>query len=173
MSKNQIDDAFTIHARAMCLQTTLESLGLISAIRALCKEFTAQQRVEVDFTADDIPRSVDPHGALCIFRIVQEGLRNLKKHSGTKQALVSLRVHASGLIVNVLDKGCGFDMKKLSHNDGLGVRTMEERVHLLGGKFRIQSAPGKGTTVVAWVPLAPNSLGDLRLSDQIEFPVPG
>jgi signal transduction histidine kinase len=153
--------------------STLESLGLVSAIRALCKEFTAQQRVEVDFTSDDTPRLVDPHAALCIFRIVQEGLRNLKKHSGAKQAIVSLRVNASGLIVSVLDKGCGFDMKKVRHNDGLGVRTMEERIHLLGGKFKIQSAPGKGTTVIAWVPLAPNSLGRLSLPDQIEFLVPG
>jgi signal transduction histidine kinase len=50
---------------------------------------------------------------------------------------------------------------------------MKERIHLLGGKFKIQSAPGKGTTVIAWVPLAPNSLGDLRLPDQTEFLVPG
>ena len=153
--------------------STLESLGLVSAIRALCKEFSAQQRVEVDFTSDDIPRLVDPRAALCIFRIVQEGLRNSKKHSGAKQVLVSLRVNDSGLIVSVLDKGCGFDMKKLSHNGRLGVLTMKERIHLLGGKFKIQSAPGKGTTVIAWVPLAPNSLGELRLPDQIEFLVPG
>jgi signal transduction histidine kinase len=151
----------------------LESLGLVPAIRALCKEFSAQQRVEVDFTSDDIPRLVDPRAALCIFRIVQEGLRNSKKHSGAKQVLVSLRVDVSGLIVSVLDKGCGFNMKKLSHNGRLGVRIMEERIHLLGGKFKIQSAPGKGTTVTACVPLAPNSLGELRLRDQTEFLVPG
>jgi signal transduction histidine kinase len=52
--------------------STLESLGLVSAIRALCKEFSAQQRVEVDFTSDDIPRLVDPRAALCIFGSEQE-----------------------------------------------------------------------------------------------------
>jgi signal transduction histidine kinase len=153
--------------------SALESLGLVPAISALCKEFTSQQGIEVEFTSDDIPRLVHPNAALCIFRIVQEGLRNSKKHSGAQQALVSLRVSASRLIVSVLDKGCGFDMKELSHKDGLGVRTMEERIHLLGGKFKIQSTPGNGTTVTAWLPLALNSLGELRLPDQIGFLVPG
>jgi signal transduction histidine kinase len=145
----------------------LESLGLVPAISALCKEFTSQQGVEAEFTSDDIPRLVHPHAVLCIFRIVQEGLRNSKKHSGAQQVLVSLHVSASRLIVSVLDKGCGFDMKELSHKEGLGVRTMEERIHLLGGKFKIQSTPGNGTTVTAWVPLELNSLGELRLPHQI------
>ena len=79
---------------------------------------------------------------------------------------------ASRLIVSVVDKGCGFDMKELRHKEGLGVRTMEERIHLLGGKFKIQSTPGNGTTVTAWVPLALNSWGELRLPDQIGFLAP-
>ena len=139
--------------------STLESLGLVPAIGALCKEFTARQGVKAEFTSDDVPRSVHPDTALCIFRIVQEGLRNLKKHSGAQQALVSLRVNARKLSASVLDQGCGFNMKELNHKDGLGIRSMGERVRLLGGEFMIQSAPGKGTTVSAWVPLAPNSVG--------------
>jgi signal transduction histidine kinase len=132
--------------------SVLESLGLVPAITGLCKEFTAQHGVEVGFTSDDVPRSVHPDAALCMYRIVQEGLRNFIKHSGAQQALVSLRVNAEKLSVSVLDKGCGFDMQQLS--DGLGVWSMEGRVRALGGDFMIQSAPGKGTTVSAWVPLA-------------------
>jgi signal transduction histidine kinase len=135
--------------------STIESLGLVPAVAALCKEFTTQQHLQVDFTSDEIPRTVHPDTALGIFRIVQECLRNLKKHSGAQQALVSLQMNAGKLNVSVLDKGCGFDTKELSHNEGLGVRSMEERVRLLGGEFVIQSAPGAGTTVNAWVPLAP------------------
>jgi len=138
--------------------STIESLGLVPAVAALCKEFTTQQHFQVEFTSNEIPRTVHPDAALCIFRIVQECLRNLKKHSGAQQALVSLRVNAGKLNVSVLDKGCGFDTKELSHKEGLGVRTMEERVRLLGGEFVIQSAQGKGTTVNAWVPLAPKGL---------------
>jgi signal transduction histidine kinase len=138
--------------------STIESLGLVAAVAALCKEFTIQQNLQVEFTSDEIPRTVHPDTALGIFRIVQECLRNLKKHSGAQQALVTLRVNAGKLNVSVLDKGCGFDTKELSHNEGLGVRSMEERVRLLGGEFVIQSAPGQGTAVNAWVPVAPKGL---------------
>ena len=134
------------------LPSVLENLGLVPAIRALCKEFSAQHGVEVGFTSGGVPRSVHPDVTLCMYRIVQEGLANFKKHSGAQQALVSLRVNAEEVSVSVLDKGCGFDMQQVSH--GLGVRSMEERVRSLSGDFMIQSAPGKGTAVSAWVPLA-------------------
>jgi signal transduction histidine kinase len=138
--------------------SVLESLGLVPAITALCKEFTAQHGVEVGFTSDDVPRSVHPDAALCMYRIVQEGLRNFHKHSGAQHATVSLRVNGGKLFMSLLDKGSGFEMKELIHKTGLGVRAMEERVRLLGGEFTIQSAPGKGTTLNAWVSLAPKSL---------------
>ncbi|MGC1903711.1 MAG: PAS domain-containing protein [Candidatus Acidiferrum sp.] len=136
----------------------LESLGLIPAVSALCREFTAQHGFEIDFSSDDTPGSVHPDTALCIFRIVQEGLRNLKKHSGAQQAFVILQLDGGKLLVRVLDKGCGFDMKDVTKKKGIGIQSMEERVRLLGGEFSIQSAPGKGTTVNAWLPLAPNRL---------------
>jgi signal transduction histidine kinase len=142
--------------------STIESLGLVPAVAALCREFTTQQHVRVEFTSDEIPRTVHPDMALGIFRIVQECLRNLKKHSGAQLALVSLRVKAGKLNVSVLDKGCGFDTRELCHKEGLGVRTMEERVRSLGGELVIQSVPGTGTTVNAWVPLAPKGLAAQR-----------
>jgi signal transduction histidine kinase len=138
--------------------STIESLGLVPAVAALCREFTAQQHLQVEFTSDEISRTVHPDTSLGIFRIVQECLRNLKKHSGAQQALVSLRVNAGKLNVSVLDKGCGFDTSELSHKEGLGVRTMEERVRSLGGEFVIQSAPGKGTIVNVRVPIAAKGL---------------
>ena len=72
--------------------STLERLGLVPGVSALCKEFAVQNGVEVDFRANDVPRSVHPDVSLCVFRIVQEGLRNLKKHSGTAKAQVQLRM---------------------------------------------------------------------------------
>jgi signal transduction histidine kinase len=138
--------------------STLQSLGLVPALSALCKEFTAQQGVEVEFAADGAPRSVHPESALCIFRIVQEGLRNLKRYSGAQRGLVSLRVDDGKLRVCVLDHGCGFDLEKLRHDQGIGIRSMKERASFLGGEFEIQSAPGQGTTVNAWVPLTPDGL---------------
>jgi signal transduction histidine kinase len=136
---------------------TLEALGLVPGISALCKEFTNQQGIEIDFLPDDIPRSVHPDVALCLFRIVQEGLRNLKKHSGASKAQVRLRRAGDKLIVYVCDEGVGFDVRQLGEKEGLGIRSMEERAYLLGGRFEIHSAPGKGTRIEAWVPLQPKS----------------
>jgi signal transduction histidine kinase len=107
----------------------------------------------VAFTTDEIPRSVHPDTGLCVFRIVQEGLRNLKKHSGAKEAKVALRMERDRLEVTVRDEGYGFDLSRLRRNEGLGVRSMEERARALGGDFAIQSRPGNGTTLKAVVPL--------------------
>lgn len=133
--------------------STLESLGLVPAISALCKESTGRQAIKIDFSSDDIPRSVHPDTALCVFRIVQEALTNLKKHSRAKEALVCLRRADNRLVVSVRDEGCGFDLKELHRKAGLGIRSMKERANLLGGDLKIQSGPDKGTTIEAWIPL--------------------
>jgi signal transduction histidine kinase len=137
--------------------STLEALGLVPGISALCKEFTNQQGIEIDFLPDDIPRTVHPDVALCLFRIVQEGLRNLKKHSGVSKAQVRLRRVGDKLVVSVCDEGVGFDARQQRAKEGLGIRSMEERAYLLGGRFEVHSAPGKGTRIEAWVPLKPKS----------------
>jgi signal transduction histidine kinase len=134
---------------------TLERLGLATGISALCREFAAQQDVLIDFSSDTLSRSVHPDVALCLFRIVQEGLRNSRKHSGATKAQVILREQGDKLYVSVRDEGCGFDVKELGKKSGLGVRSMEERVHYLGGKFEIHPELGKGTAVEAWVPHQP------------------
>ena len=135
--------------------STLEKLGLIPGVSALCKEFATQNGVEIDFRADDCPRSVHPDVSLCVFRIVQEGLRNLKKHSGAAKAQVQLRVAADRIVVTVRDEGAGFDVRELENKNGIGMLSMEERAHWLGGRFKVYSEPGKGTEIEASVPLQP------------------
>jgi signal transduction histidine kinase/ABC-type uncharacterized transport system substrate-binding protein len=135
--------------------STLESLGLVPAVAALCKEFTANQGIRVDFTSTEIPQSVYPDTALCVFRIVQEGLRNLKKHSGAEEAKVNLKVAGNSLEVTVRDEGCGFNSTDLRESEGVGIRSMEERARSLRGKFEIHSKSGKGTTLKACLPLTP------------------
>jgi signal transduction histidine kinase len=152
--KSTNEFSFDLHTLSHRLHSsTLESLGLVPAVAAFCKEFSANQGIGVAFTADEIPRSVHPDTALCVFRIVQEGLRNLKKHSGAKEAKVVLRKARDRLELTVRDDGSGFDLGRLRRNEGIGVRSMEERAHALGGDFAIQSKPGKGTTLKAAVPL--------------------
>jgi signal transduction histidine kinase len=132
---------------------TLESLGLEPGISSLCKEFTDRHGIEIDFSADKIPRVVDPNVALCLFRIVQEALQNLRKHSGVARAEVRLIKHADRIFVSVYDSGKGFDMNDMKAHEGLGIRSMGERARLLGGRFEIHSKPGKGTRVQAEIPL--------------------
>jgi len=135
--------------------STLESLGLVPAVDALCREFTCKQGIRVHFSSDEIPRSISPDAALCIFRIVQEALRNLKKYSGAEEAEVDLRMAGGRLEISVRDEGRGFSLSDLGQNGGIGIRSMEQRARLLGGKFEIHSEPGKGTTLEAWVPFKP------------------
>ena len=137
--------------------STLEALGLVPGVSALCKEFAVQQGIEVYFLPENIPLSVHPDVALCLFRIVQEALRNLKKHSGASEAQVHLRRVGEKLVVSVCDEGVGFNVGALRGKEGLGIRSMGERAYLLGGRFEVHSEPGKGTRIEAWVPLQPKS----------------
>ena len=137
--------------------STLEKLGLRAGLSALCREFTAQQGIKVDLTQNGIPRSIHPDAALALFRIVQEGLRNLKKHSGATKATVHLGKAGDNLHVFVADEGVGFDVRKSKEKFGLGIESMEERANLLGGRFEIDSKPGRGTRIEAWIPAQPKS----------------
>jgi signal transduction histidine kinase len=135
--------------------STLESLGLVPGVSALCKEFTDRYGIEIDLCTDNIPRRIHQDVALCLFRITQEGLQNLKKHSGVAKAQVKLWTARDKILVSVCDRGRGFDLREIANKAGLGIRSMEERVRILGGRFEIHSEPMRGTRIVACVPLQP------------------
>jgi signal transduction histidine kinase len=137
--------------------STLESLGLVPGVSALCKEFTHRYGMEIDFSADKIPSRIHQDVALCLFRIIQEGLQNSKKHSGVVKAKVRLWTAGDKILISMCDEGRGFDVKELGTRAGLGVRSMEERARLLGGQFAIHSELRKGTRIEARVPLQPRN----------------
>jgi signal transduction histidine kinase len=132
----------------------LDILGLVTVLRSLCREFGAREGIEIDFASAGVPHTVRPEVSLCLFRIVQEGLQNLKKHSGTKTAQLSLINICDKLALSLCDEGIGFDANRLQ-KFGLGILSMQARARLLGGEFEIHSKPGKGTRIEAWVPLEP------------------
>jgi PAS domain S-box-containing protein len=133
--------------------STLESLGLLAGMEAFCKEFAEQQGVQVDFVHGNIPRGVPEDAALCMFRITQEALRNIKRHSGANRAEVRLELQDGRLHLSVSDCGRGFNSNKPPGEPGIGIHSMEERLRLLGGKLEIQSRPMEGTRIDAWLPL--------------------
>jgi signal transduction histidine kinase/ABC-type uncharacterized transport system substrate-binding protein len=133
--------------------STLDRLGLVPGVGAFCKEFSAQKGVQVVFSHENVPRSVPSGTALCLFRMVQEGLRNVKKHSGALTAQVTLEQLNGHLHLVISDDGTGFDLKDLDSKQGLGLFSMEERARLIGASFRIRSEPQKGTQIEVWAPV--------------------
>ena len=132
--------------------STLESLGLVAGVRAFCEEFAEQQEIQVDFAHENVPRGIPADVALCMFRIAQEALRNVKRHSGTDRAEVRLEWLDGKLHLSVSDRGRGFDSNRSSPDAGIGLRSMEERLRLLGGQFEIYSRPMEGARIDAWLP---------------------
>ena len=145
------DDLHTVSHRLH--SSTLDALGLVRGLNALCRDFTAGQNIEIDFSSQDVPTHVQPDVALCLFRIVQEALQNLKKHSGAARAQVNLRRAGNILFLFIHDEGKGVDISQLNQKMGLGIGSMRGRAQLLGGQFEIHSEPEKGTTIEVWVPL--------------------
>jgi two-component sensor histidine kinase/ABC-type uncharacterized transport system substrate-binding protein len=132
--------------------STLERLGLVAGVRAFCKEFGDHQGLRVDFIHENVPPSVPPEAALCLFRIAQEALRNVKRHSGADSAEVRLEWRGEKLHLSVTDKGRGFYRQWRSAEAGIGIQSMEERLRLVGGHLEIHSRPSEGTRVDAWLP---------------------
>ena len=133
--------------------STLESLGLVAGIETFCEEFSNQQEVKVKFDHKNIPSQVPGDAALCLFRIVQESLRNIKRHSGANEAEVLLEGVGENLHLSVSDRGKGFDPGARSRESGIGLRSMEERLRALGGHLQIGSRPMGGTKIDAWLPM--------------------
>jgi signal transduction histidine kinase len=133
--------------------STLENLGLVAGIRAFCREFAETEHVQVDLTHENVPSSIPGDVALCLFRIVQEGLRNVKRHSGTEKANVRIEWSGESLHLTVYDEGKGFDLGTPPVSGGIGIWSMQERLRLLGGRLQIQSHLMRGTRIDAWLPL--------------------
>jgi signal transduction histidine kinase/ABC-type uncharacterized transport system substrate-binding protein len=143
-----------VHALSYRLHPSLlDDLGLVEALNAECDGFSRRESIQVEFKPRDIPREIPWETALCLFRVAQESLRNVARHSGASAAEVSLRKVDGGIEMAVHDNGTGFDPAHDRGRHSLGLASMKERVHLLGGELDIDSAPGRGTTVVAWVRL--------------------
>jgi len=129
----------------------LQALGLVAAVDAVCRDTGRQHGIAVEFTHNEIPRQVDPELALCVYRITQEALQNVVKHSGATRACVGLRYDRGDLTLQVEDSGSGFARPDPGHA-GLGLVSMRERVTFLKGTIAIDSVPGKGTRIEVCVP---------------------
>ena len=132
----------------------LEYLGPVGAMRSLCQELEEQTKVKIEFKTQDLPSPLPPDISLCLFRVLQEALRNAVRHSGARQVEVELWGTPDEIHLAVSDRGVGFDSKAAKESPGLGLVSMEERLKLLKGSISIESQPNRGTTIHARLPLS-------------------
>ncbi len=135
----------------------LDQLGLVAAARGFCKEVAATHEIVITFKSHEIPRELPQDVALCLYRITQEALRNVIKHSGASGARVELAAGANGLHLSVTDDGQGFDSSAAATNGALGIVSMRERVRMVQGELTVHSRPGAGTQIEVRVPIPPSA----------------
>jgi PAS domain S-box-containing protein len=134
--------------------STLEHLGLVAALKACCSDLSAQDSIRAHFTHRHVPASLQPEVALCLYRVTQESLRNVAKHSGQREATVALTGSKTEIHLSIADKGVGFETAAARSRGGLGIVSMEERVRLNGGAVSIRSRPGAGTRIDVRIPIS-------------------
>ena len=132
----------------------LDDLGLVNAIEAECMNFSQREGIQVTFRAKNVPAALPRDIALCLYRILQEGLRNIAKHASTKKADVALTAQDGSIVLSVGDQGIGFDPAGVRGKRGLGLASMQERLRLIRGHLSIRSEPGKSTIIEVWAPVA-------------------
>lgn len=134
--------------------TMLDDLGLIPALKWLAREVSRTGPMMVDVAAESFVDDLPEEHRTCVFRVVQEALRNAARHSGALHARVLVREENGFLRLSVQDDGKGFVP---SLEAGLGILGMKERVVSLSGTMTMDSRPGKGTTLTFDLPLPPRS----------------
>jgi PAS domain S-box-containing protein len=131
----------------------LKHAGLGVAVAAHCETVAAQHQIDVSFQSNGSFETVSTEATLCLYRVVQQALRNVVMHAGAQHVRVSLARRDDEITLAIVDDGCGFDPIAERARGGLGLISMEERVHLANGRFTLSSAPGQGTRMSIALPL--------------------
>ena len=133
----------------------LEDAGLDAALRAHARSLRDSHGLAVELDVDGVDDFLSPDGQLVVYRIIQEALTNVARHSGTDRAMVAVRASGGYIEAVVTDRGKGFEMgRTATEGRGLGLMGMRERAVMVGGLFQIESRPGAGTRVSVRIPVA-------------------
>lgn len=127
--------------------------GLRSSLEQECAFHRRRTGLAVKLDFDPACQAVHIDIATCLYRIVQEALRNITQHSGAMKASISVKRIKNDIMLKIEDSGKGFDLNRTGSKRGLGIVSMSERAHLLNGTFQIESRPGAGTRIRAMIPI--------------------
>ncbi len=144
-----------IHALSRELHPAiLKDLGLEQALRSLCLSVAHRESIPVDCHIDACRNgNIPPETALCVYRVIQEALRNIVKHARARNVDIHVRCLPDQVLASIEDDGTGFEPECARHTPGIGLASMRERVQYVQGEFTIQSAPGQGTVIRLSLPL--------------------
>jgi PAS domain S-box-containing protein len=134
----------------------LDDLGLIPALHAFMKTFTKQTGVHTSLTAIAAVERLDTAKRTVLFRVAQEALTNVARHAQASRVAVIIQKLPDGICMKIKDDGKSFQVDSVLHGKGrqhLGMLGMRERLEMVGGSFEVESAPGKGTAIIAEIPL--------------------
>jgi two-component system CheB/CheR fusion protein len=133
--------------------SALEHFGVVAAIESHCSDFMKLHGIQVKLTHRSVPKSIPMEVALCLYRITQECLNNVAKHSRAREAAVAIKKREGDIFLSITDNGTGFDPCLAADQNGLGIVGIRERVRLVDGTVLIHSQPGRGTQIEVRVPL--------------------
>jgi len=122
----------------------LDELGLVEAVRSECEKFQIGFEIPVQFEAASAFPEPGKEAAICLYRLVQEALRNIRKHAKADYVTLSLGFQKDAFTLDITDNGIGIDLNSIRKKGGLGLASMAERVDLLHGKLAIVAQPQVG-----------------------------
>lgn len=159
--KSETDSLITdVHLLSHRLHSSkLQHLGLRSAVEELVKQIIQQHRISIEVESIGRDKVLPSEVALCLFRVAQEALNNVIRHSKATSATIKLEVLDGLACLRVQDSGIGFEVSGMP--DGIGLVNMRERLRLVGGLFKVESTPGSGTSISATVPFTAVQTEDL------------
>lgn len=148
------------HVRDICANLRpppLDLVGLIASIRSWAHDLEQSSPFRIALRIDgDVQQHIHPETALCLLRVLQESLINAQKHAHARRVNVQLRIRPNDMVLTVRDDGAGFvvpdALEQEIERQHFGLVGMRERVELVGGRLRITSTPGRGTSIHAQVP---------------------
>jgi len=131
----------------------LELLGLAVAVKSHCRECSEKLGITIECSCDQLRDKLDSMIGLAFLRVLQEAMQNVMKHSRATTITVGLTTSGRELCLEISDDGVGFDVESAKLAAGLGLISMRERIHLIGGRFEMCSSPGQGTRITARAPI--------------------